>query len=326
MTQTENTEQSIFQEYYGKQTFIDRYETETDQAVDVIIPIIHTTELWEANLHSIYREIPVNRLIIGDGGCIDNSIDIAKRFPRVLIADHTDYLTLGYSIRKLIETVKTEWFIYLHSDVYLPPNWFETMNKNRSSYDWFECNQQITILADYSLDYNNKIKRPLSGSQMGRKKAFEQVLPQVDDDYLYRNEDIIFAHLIEKAGGRYGRVDETFHYHQLMAKKSAWQREISSVKIELKLGDDEKLRLATMQIHGLIKYIDPSKLHLPAIVKFIQELEEADQLNRKKFFLWIEETNPKWLPSVKRALFRKGLIDIVMSIIQWLKRLILDEK
>ncbi len=60
-------------------------------AVDVIIPIIHTNELWRANLKSIYREIPVNRLILGDGGCIDDSIDVAREFPRVQVLDHTKF-------------------------------------------------------------------------------------------------------------------------------------------------------------------------------------------------------------------------------------------
>jgi hypothetical protein len=39
-----------------------------DQGVTVIIPIVHTNELWEENLKSIYREIPTAQLLIGDGG------------------------------------------------------------------------------------------------------------------------------------------------------------------------------------------------------------------------------------------------------------------
>ncbi len=33
-----------------------------------------------------------------------------------------------------------------------------------------------------------------------------------DDDYLFRNEDIIFSTLIRNAGQRWGQVDNTFHY------------------------------------------------------------------------------------------------------------------
>ena len=51
-------------------------------AVDVLIPVMHTNDLWEANLLSIYREIPVKRLLLGDAGCIDRTVEIARRFPR----------------------------------------------------------------------------------------------------------------------------------------------------------------------------------------------------------------------------------------------------
>ena len=74
-------EASIFSRYFGAEPFADRFATDSARAVDVIIPIVHTNELWRSNLTSIYREIPVNRLLIGDGGCIDDSLEIARRFP-----------------------------------------------------------------------------------------------------------------------------------------------------------------------------------------------------------------------------------------------------
>ena len=64
-------EASIFSRYFGAEPFADRFATDSARALDVIIPIVHTNELWRSNLTSIYREIPVNRLLIGDGGCID---------------------------------------------------------------------------------------------------------------------------------------------------------------------------------------------------------------------------------------------------------------
>ena len=75
---------------------------------------------------------------------------------------------LGFSIRHLIEATKTEWFVYLHSDVFLPHGWFDAMCARRSEFDWFECNQRITVMADYLLD-TTQIARSYSGSQMGRQ-------------------------------------------------------------------------------------------------------------------------------------------------------------
>src|SRR5262249_10579960 len=135
---------SIFGEYYSPHTFEDRLAQNSAGAIDVIIPIIHTNELWRANLTSIFREIPVRRLLIADGGCKDDSIAIARSFPRVEVFDHREYRSLGFSLRKLIEAVESEWFAYLHSDVYLPPGWFEAMKAHQKEYDWFGCPQRIT--------------------------------------------------------------------------------------------------------------------------------------------------------------------------------------
>ena len=55
--------------------------------IEVVIPVIHTNELWRANLNSVYREIPVRQLCISDGGCKDDSIKIARSFPRVEVLD-----------------------------------------------------------------------------------------------------------------------------------------------------------------------------------------------------------------------------------------------
>ncbi len=204
---------------------MDRLSADPGLGVDVIIPVLHTNELWRANLLSIYREIPVNRLLLGDGGCIDDTIEIARKFPRVEVFDHRSFKSLGFSIRRLIEEVQTEWFIYLHSDVYLPEGWFNDMAAARNKYDWFESGQNVTVMVEY-VPPTLEVERAYSGSQMGRKAAFKDVLPKIDDDYLYRNEDIIFANLIKDAGFRYGKVAETSHDHQVMFKESRWLRRV----------------------------------------------------------------------------------------------------
>jgi hypothetical protein len=299
---------SVFKIYLEDNEFIDRYKKDLKNAVDVIIPVVHTNELWEKNLKSIYREIPVKRLLIGDGGCIDDSLKIAKKFPRVKIYDHKKYISLGYSIKKLIEEVKTDWFIYLHSDVYLPDGWFEIMCKNKKKYDWFECRQHMTVMIDYPLDYPAR-DRPFSGSQMGRKGAFTKILTEISDDYLYRNEDMIFTELITRQGLKYGRVKDAFHFHQMMNKKSHWQRTIKNVSFNVELNPKEENRVWIMQIKGIVKYCDPDKEYLihNVMVSLTQlhALKDFDLNGLKK---WVEKTNPKWLPYIDRKITIKEYI------------------
>ncbi|MDZ4726920.1 MAG: glycosyltransferase family A protein [Leptospira sp.] len=286
--------QTIFREYYSKQDFVDRFKKNKSNAIDVCIPIVHTNELWEANLISIYREIPVNRLLISDGGCIDDSVSIVKKFPRVTILDHKEYKTLGYCIRKLIENVETEWFAYLHSDVYLPPNWFDTMIAHKGEFEWFGCPMRHTVLADYPGE--NEI-RPYAGTQIGKKEAFLPNLHTIDDDYVYRQEDFVFENVVSKSGFRNGKIEDTFHYHQTMFRPSKWfDLKIKSVSFDLVKKPEEIVRAADMQVRGTIKYLAPNKFLAFWIIPSFVDLIEMKQLNWKEFRLWVKETNPAWLP------------------------------
>jgi hypothetical protein len=284
---------SIFQKYYEKAPFIDRYADDPDQAVDVIVPVIHTNELWRANLLSFYREIPIHKLLIGDGGCIDNSMEIAREFPRTHILDHRSYKSLGYSVRKLIEAVETDWFIYVHSDVYLPPGWFDVMQKHQTEYDWFGCLMQHTVMIEYNLDY---AKRPWAGSQMGRKEAFITGLHRIEDDFVYRQEDFVFADIVNKAGFKEGKISDTFHYHQTIYKKSAWMRKIKSVQLDVELSQEEEVRTCLMQAKGIVKYLDPDRDLALSVVINVDRLQEMGKLSWADFNKWVKATNSSWLP------------------------------
>ena len=297
---SKDTGPSIFQTYFTETPFVDRFSKDPTGAMDVIIPIIHTNELWHTNLLSLYREIPIRRLLIGDGGCVDNSIEIVSKFPRVEVHDHRSFVSLGYSLRKLIEEVQTEWFIYVHSDVYVPPGWFEVMKKHRGEYDWFGCPMRITVLADYNFVDKS---RPYAGSQMGRKAAFRDV-SKIDDDYVYRQEDLVLAEIVEKAGFKEGRIEDTFHYHQVTQKESPWARKIKSVAFNMEWSKAEEVRQAMTQVKGIIKYLDPKKLSqtmlVEGVVLNIVRLIEAGELRWEEFRQWVEQTRPDWLAYLTR--------------------------
>ena len=305
-------ENSIFREFYTEQPFVDRYMECPEKGVDVIIPVIHTNELWEANLLSFYREIPIHTLLIGDGGCIDDSIAIARKFPRVQVLDHRDYKSLGYSIRKLIETVETDWFIYVHSDAYLPKGWFDAMYRHQNDYEWFGCPMQNVFMVEFNNDYG---ERPWAGSQMGRKCAFEKGLDRIDDDYVYRQEDFVFADIVRNAGFREGKVTDTLHYHQTMRKPTPWSRKVKRMQIDLELNREEEFRTYNMQAKGIIKYLQPSSPWLIDNASLcVYKLHELGELDWNEFKIWVKETNPAWLPYIQKGLFK-------MRLLNWLKRI-----
>jgi hypothetical protein len=291
--------ESIFQRYYRPEQFEDRFAKNPSGAIDVLIPVIHTNELWEKNLISIYRDVPVNRLVISDGGCKDDSIEIAKRFPRVTVLDHTHTKSLGYCLRLLIEAVETEWFIYVHSDVYLPEGWFDKMRAHQPRYDWFGCPQRITVQVEYpNVDKMFDDVRPYAGSQMGRKTAFiDGGIGKIDDDYVYRQEDYVLAACVPE--NKHGRVEDTFHYHQVMRKESPWARKLKRVSVQVEWSRDEEVRASTMQAKGIIKYLAPSRALRQEAELHIQRLIELGETTWPEMMEWIGKTNPAWLPHIK---------------------------
>ena len=130
--------------------------------------------------------------MIGDAGLTKEDLSIVKNFPRVRVFNHHK-LTLGYSLRLLVKEVNTELFAYLHSDVYLPENWYEDMSEYTDKYDWFGCKMYQTTLWMNDQEYG---ERPYAGAQIGRKEVFDRFLGEIDDDYVWRQED--FVHMASK--------------------------------------------------------------------------------------------------------------------------------
>jgi glycosyltransferase involved in cell wall biosynthesis len=290
--------ESIFQRYYRPEPFEDRFTRDPAGAIDVIIPVIHTNELWEKNLISIYREVPVHRLLISDGGCKDNSIEIVKRFPRVTVLDHRAYKSLGYCLRLLIEAVETEWFIYVHSDVYLPDGWFDAMRAHQPQYDWFGCPQRVTVQIEYTnRDALFDEVRPYAGSQMGKTAAFIDNIKRIDDDFVYRQEDFVMASMV--APERHGRIEDTFHYHQMMHKESPWARKLERVAVKVQWSREEEIRASTMQVKGIIKYLAPSRILAMEAEVHIRRLVELGAITLPEMMDWIGKTNPVWLAHIK---------------------------
>lgn len=286
---------SIFQEYYKAQAFTDRFLTDSERAIDVIIPVYHTNELWEVNLIALYREVPVRRLLISDGGVIDDSLDVVKKFPRVEILNHRHYKTLGKCIAELIKEVTAEWFLYIHSDVYLPENWFEKMIPYQGQYDWYGCPMNITALINYR---NNEPNRPYAGSQLGRKVAFENGINSVEDDFVYRQEDFVFDKIVNDGGFKSGKVEDTFHYHQLMYRKSAgYDLNVVKVRVETNTKAEEVFRANDMQIRGIVKYLDPVEPYVISDFKWLAaSMLKEGIVSYRSFRKWIKLYNPKWLP------------------------------
>jgi glycosyltransferase involved in cell wall biosynthesis len=94
--------------------------------VDVAVLTKNSGETLQKCLDSIYSNIPVNRLIIVDGYSTDNTLEVVEKFSKkyhnVVLLNEKG--TRGRARQKAIEAVKTEWFMFVDSDVILCRGWF----------------------------------------------------------------------------------------------------------------------------------------------------------------------------------------------------------
>ncbi len=96
------------------------------EQVDVVVLTKNSEQVLEKCLNSVFRNVPVNRLIVVDGYSTDSTTKIIEKFKEkygnvVLIQDRG---TRGSARLKGIKEVETEWFMFVDSDVTLSDDWY----------------------------------------------------------------------------------------------------------------------------------------------------------------------------------------------------------
>ena len=295
--------------------FIDRAMHESAEVqIDVIIPVLHSNNLWKENLLSFYREVPIHRLILGDAGCIDDTVTIARGFPRVEIVDHTKISTLGASIADLTKRVTTTKFAYIQSDVYLPEGWFDAMNEQTNGFDWVGSPMQIVTMLDYELDYTGQ--RPLAGAQMGNSEMFKRLEDFVDDDFVYRQEDFVLEEFVRRQGGAIGNSKSTYHFHQVMRRNTTGMKmNVQSISINLNESVSERTRVNSSQLQGFLKYCDPRLPEVRNSAFAAYCAQDIGQFRKLRTTLeFVSKHNSLWRKSVYLFAIKAGVTSALIQI------------
>ena len=100
--------------------------------VDVVIITKNSEHRLSECLKSVYKNVPVNRLIVVDGYSTDKTLEIVRQFQKehgnvLVIQDKGNRATAR---QKGINQVKTEWFMFVDSDAVLCKNWFKKAEKH----------------------------------------------------------------------------------------------------------------------------------------------------------------------------------------------------
>jgi len=105
-------------------------------SIDVVLLTKNSERVLTKCLDSLYQNVPVHRLIVVDGYSTDNTLTIVQEFQQkhynvTVIFDNG---TRASARQKGIMAVKTEWFMFLDSDVLLCRDWFQKATKNVASH------------------------------------------------------------------------------------------------------------------------------------------------------------------------------------------------
>jgi len=95
--------------------------------VDVVIITKNSEHMLGECFKSVYKNVPVNRLIVVDGYSTDKTLEIVREFQKkhgnILVLQ--DRGTRATARQKGIDQVKTEWFMFVDSDAVLCKDWFK---------------------------------------------------------------------------------------------------------------------------------------------------------------------------------------------------------
>jgi glycosyltransferase involved in cell wall biosynthesis len=117
--------------------------------IDVVILTKNSEKTLEQSLQSIHKNVPVNKMIAIDGYSTDKTVEILKQYNATIIQTHG---TRGFARQIGINTVTTDWFAFVDSDVVLCDNWFEQM--------------KTFMLPEVGAVFGLDLPRPLSGLKL----------------------------------------------------------------------------------------------------------------------------------------------------------------
>jgi len=238
--------------------------------------------------------------------------EFLQQYPKVEFIDQRKLKTLGMCIADLMKRVETEWFIYLHTDVFITKHSFLVMEAEMTDIDP-QDNREIGMIESerVSTDYEKKfnyptvyshyhyIPRAFSGYQLIRKKAIDSILDKIEDDYIYRNEDVIFQNTCENSGYRYMK-SWAMHVHTSAPISLKWAPQGT----DLPNGESQKL-MFDMQVKGIVKYCTPNELTIEA---WGAAFGACSNLNKTDIFEFmrefIQKTNPEWIQAIEKLIMK----------------------
>ncbi len=169
------------------------------------------SSIFKRCLDTVYREIPINRLIVIDAFSTDETIDFLMNYPNVEI--HRSRGNRAAARQYGICQVETDWFMFIDDDVILCRNWFKKALKhlsndvgllwgwdviaNKHSRNRMKIMYYLRKMNEYELMKRNFERRGGTHDALIRKEAVEGI--KIPSD-LHIYEDWYIKDYVERRG------------------------------------------------------------------------------------------------------------------------------
>jgi len=98
--------------------------------VDVVLLTKNSLEpCLKQCLDSVYANVPVDCLLVVDGGSVDGTLNLVQKYPRVEVIGDSGG-NRATARQKGIDAVETTWHLHVDSDVVLCTDWFRRAQKH----------------------------------------------------------------------------------------------------------------------------------------------------------------------------------------------------
>ena len=282
--------------------FFDRNESGRANAVDVLMLTLDAESFLNRCLYSVYKEVPVNRLFVCDGGSKDNTLEILGKYPRVRVFSRPDIRTTGKAMEFLLSKVETEWLVLLDADIELPSGWYDEMCRHKAAADMIENSRRFMGYHLYREDTGKlgSNARPYDFCHLGRKESVRAF--KCDDDFVWGMNDIFLRDVVERSNGKYVKVADTYHLHhtteEVLHKSDIEKsfRKLTFKEPQWQIVDKGRYeKMLQKFIFGLVKYVDPNEV----VIRGDRGLDELlVKFSRRE---WVAQNGPEWLARYDKA-------------------------
>jgi glycosyltransferase involved in cell wall biosynthesis len=215
------------------------------QPIDVVVLTKNSEHLLDKCLASVYENVPVNNLIIVDGFSTDRTLKIIDEANET----HGDVKVLkvngsrATAREKGIQQVRTEWFMFVDSDVILGRDWFRKAEKNVKDNVGAVWGVNIDVVPNVKNKRILKLQSLIARQCFGLRGGMHDTLIRRDavegiriPEELHAYEDAYIIKWIKKKGYKTVVGDDIYCLHFKPPRNWSLQNGVSQAIVEFRCG------------------------------------------------------------------------------------------